>query len=184
MRLRIGELLVRRGVLTPEQCEQILERQRVRHRPFGVLAEELFEVPPAVLQEVWAEQFEAEAPRVNPLSERVCDRAKGVLNRRQAWQFQMMPLRFEGDELLMCTTRAHLPRSLNFAYRHLGPVCAFALSEPSQLQKALEQHYPWRGPIDPHTASPLSASFGAAALLASEEQSPRESAGWEGRAEN
>lgn len=161
MRLRIGELLVRRGVLTPEQCEQILERQKRHPRPFGLLAEEMFEVPPRVLQEAWAEQFEAGAPRVNPLEERICDRAKGLLTRRQAWQFHILPLRFEEDELVLCTTRAHLPRSLNFAYRQLGAACAFTLAEPAHLQRSLEEHYPWQGPIDPFSAAPVTRSRAA-----------------------
>lgn len=181
MRLRIGELLVRRGVLTTEQCEQILVRQRSSHRPFGLLAEEMFEVPPRVLQEAWAEQFESAAPKVNPLEERICERAKGLVSRRQAWQFRMMPLRFEGDELLLCTTRAHLPRSLNFAYRQLGPLCAFTLAEGADLQKALESHYPWQGPVDLQSARPV-GTLGAGLGFGSD-QSPNGSAGEEGQPE-
>ncbi len=145
MRLRIGELLVKRGVLTPEQRDRVLLEQRVRHRPFGVLAEELFALDPRSLTQAWADQFEADAPRVDPRREPVETDALLQLSRRQAWQFKLFPMRFESDELVLCTTRTHLPRGLNFAYQHIGPACCFVLSEPGQLTDALQHHYPWPG---------------------------------------
>ena len=39
MPIRLGDLLVSNGVLTPEQRDHILELQSKRSRPFGVLAE-------------------------------------------------------------------------------------------------------------------------------------------------
>lgn len=147
MRLKLGEILVRRGVLTEDECEQVLARQKDTNRPFGVLAEELFGVPPRVLQDAWAEQYEQLAARVDPLTQSVDADALGLLRRRQAWQFRMLPLRFEEDALLICTTRAHLPRALNFAYRSIGPHCAFVLSEARALGEALQKHYPWQGPM-------------------------------------
>jgi hypothetical protein len=148
MRLRLGEILVRRGVLSEAECQAVLERQRESNRPFGVIAEELFGVPPRVLQDAWAEQYEQMAGRVDPLNERVSPEAVGMLRRRQAWQFRMLPLRFEQGELLLCTTRAHLPRALNFAYRSIGPNCSFVLAETRSLGEALQKHYPWQGPMD------------------------------------
>lgn len=147
MRLKLGEILVRRGVLTDEECTQVLSRQRESGRPFGVIAEELFGVPPRVLQDAWAEQYEQLAGRVDPLGESVDPDALGLLRRRQAWQFRMLPLRFEDDALLVCTTRAHLPRALNFAYRSIGPHCSFVLADAKVLGEALQKHYPWQGPL-------------------------------------
>jgi hypothetical protein len=63
-------------------------------------------------------------------------------------------MRFEREELVMCTTRTHLPRALNFAYRHLGPSCCFVLAEPEPLAEALQKHYPWNGPMDMLTGDP------------------------------
>lgn len=147
MTLRIGELLVRRGLLTSEQCEEILAVQKRTHRPFGVLAEELFDIPPRALQECWAEQYEQVASRADPRYERIDRDVADLISRRQAWQFRMLPMRYEGDELVLCTTRAHLPRALSFAYRHIGPCCRFVLSDPEPLGEALQKHYPFRGPI-------------------------------------
>lgn len=148
MRLRIGELLVQQGVLTPQQCEHILSLQRSNNRPFGVLAEEHFDVAPRHLDHAWAEQYALLAPRVNPLCERIDTEAVELVSRRQAWQFRILPLRFERAEVVICTTRQHLPRALNFAYRNIGPECSFVLAEPAHLGAALQARYPWSGPVD------------------------------------
>ncbi|MGD9689443.1 MAG: hypothetical protein AB7K52_07450 [Phycisphaerales bacterium] len=154
MRLRIGELLVKRGVLTPDQRDRVLLEQRVRHRPFGVLAEHLFGLDARVLNSAWAEQFEADTKKIDPRREPIDHDALRQLTRRQAWQFKLFPMRFESEELLLCTTREHLPRALNFAYRHIGPACAFVLAEPASLAEALQSHYPWNGPVDMLTGDP------------------------------
>jgi type IV pilus assembly protein PilB len=147
MRLRLGEILERRGVLSGEQVSQILQEQALRHRPFGVLAEEMFHVCPRILQEAWAEQYETDAQRLDPRNEAADPRAVCLVNRRQAWQFRLLPLRYEDGDLVVCSTRAHLPRALNFAYRHLSPSCSFALADPDHLGEALQRHYPWQGPM-------------------------------------
>lgn len=147
MRIRIGELLVRRGVLTDDQRDRVLLEQRVRSRPFGVLAEELFDLDPRVMTSAWADQFASECKWVDPRREPTDPDALRQLSRRQAWQFKLFPMRFESDELVMCTIRSHLPRALNFAYRQIGPECCFVLAEPEHLGEALQRCYPWSGPI-------------------------------------
>ena len=148
MRLRLGEILINRGIITPEQCARILAAQSRTHRPFGVLAEELFDVSSKDLQEAWTHQYEQDVPRVDPRAEPLDPAAVSLVNRRQAWQFRLLPMRFEQQELLVCSTRAHLPRALNFAYKHVGPQCAFVLADPAHLGEALQTHYPWKGPIE------------------------------------
>lgn len=148
MRLRIGEILVKRGVMTPRQCEQVLEAQRTRRRPFGALAEELFNVSPDALRSAWAEQYELMVEKVDPRKSPVSDAAIKLISRRQAWQFRMLPLQLDGGELSICTTRQHLARALTFAYRQLGPSCSFVLAEPEHLGQALQKHYPWAASID------------------------------------
>ncbi len=148
MRLRIGDLLVEHGVLTRDQCEELAHVQRESSRPFGVLAETLFKVPPQALDRAWAEQYAQAAPSVNPVCERVEPEALELISRRQAWQFRLLPLRFERGELIICTTRQHLPRALNFAYRNLDARCGFVIAETAHFGAALRAHYPWSGPVD------------------------------------
>ena len=48
--IRIGELLVEQGTLTPGEIDQIMQVQRETHRPFGELAETLFGVDPKAIE--------------------------------------------------------------------------------------------------------------------------------------
>ncbi|MCA3005296.1 MAG: hypothetical protein IOD15_08015 [Phycisphaerales bacterium] len=146
--LRLGEILVKRGVMTTEQVERVLIAQRSRRETFGILAEELFGIDPRVLEEAWAEQYELVTAKVDPRTERTDPTVLKTLSRRQAWQFRMIPLRYDGREVMICTSREHLPRALRFAYKHYGPSCYFVLSEPELLIDGLQLLYPLPGGAD------------------------------------
>lgn len=139
--LRLGDLLVRMGVLTPGQRDDVLRRQRTEPRPFGVLAERMFGVQPAAVEEAWAEQFSGLTAHVDPRREPIDPEVLPVIDRRQAWQFRVLPLRMDGGDLVLCTTREHLVRALKFAgWRVIHP-CHFVLAEPRALGEALVRHY-------------------------------------------
>lgn len=142
---RLGEILVRRGHLSAEQCRAILDEQRATGRPFGELAETMFNVSPRQLESAWAEQYEAIAGTIDPQRERADVRVLAMISRRQAWQFRMAPLRQEGTDVVICTAREHLPRALRFAYSRFGPSCTFVLAEPNALIELLQRHYPMPG---------------------------------------
>ncbi len=145
MALRLGEILVRKGVMTPGQVSAVLTAQAHDKRPFGELAEEMFGVLNEHLEEAWADQYEQLTARIDPLVERSDEQTLRRLTPRQAWQFRMIPMRLDGVEIMVCTAREHLPRALRFAYRYLGPNCYFVLCQPEQLVEALARHYPMAG---------------------------------------
>lgn len=145
MALRIGELMVNRGVLDESQVERILTAQNSCGRPFGVLAEEIYGIEPAVVESVWAEQYASLTTRLDPRHEPVDPRAVELVSTRQAWQFRLLPIRWDGGELVICTTEQHLPRALRFAYRNMGPACSFVLAEPVALGEALQRYRPMGG---------------------------------------
>lgn len=143
--MRIGDVLVGMGVLTPAQRDAVLEAQRVRHRPFGVLAEEMFDVSPETVESAWASQFSELAPHVDPAGAPIPKEALAAISRRQAWQFRVLPLWFSGDELVVATTRENLARAMRFvAWRIERPV-SFVIAEPRRLGEALCEHYPMAG---------------------------------------
>lgn len=145
MTIRLGEVLVEQGVLTRDQVEAILQAQERKRRPFGVLAEEMFDIDPAAIEHAWAEQYSriAPAPRIDAGSfER---EASVTVNRRQAWQFRFLPIRFDGPELLAATTVEHLPRALKFACHCLPVPCVFVTLEPRELGRWLCERYPMPG---------------------------------------
>ncbi len=145
MGIRLGDILVRQGVIDEQQRAEILTRQRQVAKPFGVLAESLFGVDPGQVEQAWAEQYSSFAKHVDPLQEQIDSEVIDLVEPRQAWQFGVMPMRFEGGELIICTTQANLPRALRFAGWRIMHLCSFVLCEPDQLSDALNQYYPMAG---------------------------------------
>ena len=145
MTLRLGDLLVRNGALTEAQRDSVLDYQRLTGRPFGELAERLFGVGQQAVEQAWAEQYAMISRRVDPRSEPVEAEALSLIDRRQAWQFRLMPLRFDAGEVMVCTTQDHLVRALKFAGWRIGASCYFVLTDPTALGEALMKHYPMAG---------------------------------------
>ncbi len=145
MRLPIGELLIRQGVITHEQCEQVLLRQKLTQRPFGEIAEELLGVSARAVEKAWAEQYATETRWLDAAREPIDPAVRDLINRRQAWQFRILPLGYDGSELMICTTQDGLVRAMNFVSRQLPVPCFFVLSEPESLGLALMRHYPMDG---------------------------------------
>ncbi len=145
MAAKLGDLLVAQGALSAAQRDEILRRQRDSGRPFGVLAEELFGIEPRAVERAWAEQFQGLAEWIDPLSVFVDPESLALVTRRQAWQFGVLPMHFEGAELAVCTTPGRLVRALRFCGWRVGRPCAIALAEPDALSGALQRHYPMSG---------------------------------------
>jgi hypothetical protein len=145
MEVRLGDLLVEHGVLTKAQVVAILDEQESCGEPFGVLAERIFGVDPAAVECAWARQYATLTRFVDPEAEAIDDRALDMVTRRQAWQFRVLPIRFEPRELMVATTQAHLPRALRFAISVIGYPVFFVLAAPAPLGRALCRHYPLPG---------------------------------------
>ena len=142
---RIGELLVRNGVLTPEQVQSLLRYQQHTGRPLGWLAERHFGVDPVVIEEAWAQQYAGFTRTIDPEFEIYADEAAQLVTRRQAWQFYVLPIRFDDGELLVATTQNHLRRAFRFATNVIGVPVFFVLAEPLALGRALCTRYPLPG---------------------------------------
>lgn len=143
--LRIGDILVRTGVLSEGQRDAVLEAQRQGPRPFGVLAEEMFGVNPGSVERAWASQFADLAPKVDPSGMQISGEIAAAVTRRQAWQFRVLPIEFSGGELVVATTQECLPRAMRFmGWRTSSPV-SFVLAGAQQLGEALCRVHPMGG---------------------------------------
>lgn len=141
--VRIGELLVEAGVLSREQVDEILAEQKRIGRPFGDLAERMFSVEPQAIERAWIEQYIALGTEVDLDTQHVDIEVLRLLNRRQAWQFRLLPLHREHEEMVVATTRHDLPRAVNFAWRKLNDPVFFVIAKRPQLERFLMEHYPW-----------------------------------------
>ncbi len=142
MSIRIGQVLIDQGILTNDQVEQILTAQGTSARPFGLLAEELFAVEPEAIENAWVQQYASIAEHADLTSLCPTPEALAYIERRQAWQFAILPLRVEGAELVLATTTNTLARALRFISRCLTVPGYLVLAETEALGSALEAHYP------------------------------------------
>jgi len=145
MAVQLGQVLVEKGVLTPEQVQAIVQKQNSTRRPFGALAEEMFGVHSECVENAWASQYSEIAEHIDPADEAIDRSVLDLIDRRQAWQFRMIPMRQDGSEIRVATTHEHLLRAMRFALRHFGQACYFVLTQPEQLADALATHFPMPG---------------------------------------
>lgn len=142
--IQIGQILVEQGVLNDQQVFEIIEQQRKTKTPFGVLAERMFDVTVGSIEKAWIEQYHRfTGGNIDLSRQKVDTEALEIINRRQAWQFEILPLRYEpGGELLIAATRKRLARAVTFVTARLGPVAFFRIAESHQLRGFLRKHYP------------------------------------------
>ena len=144
---RIGELLARRGVLTPVQIDQVLDAQKDSGRPFGDLAERMFGVEPESVERAWLDQYLSYDTAVDLDDERFDEGVLGTLDRRQAWQFRVLPIRRADGELVVATCAEKLRKAVNFAWRTFNEPVYFLVAPRTQLEEHLMTHYPWPGAL-------------------------------------
>lgn len=140
--IRIGQLLVEQGVLSDVQVQHVLKIQKETGRPFGDLAERLFGISPKAVEDAWVEQYIRTAGVIDLDEVEVEKECLRMLNRRQAWQFHVLPANREHGELTVATHPDNLVRAVNFATRSLDEPVYFMLAERTQLREFLMKHYP------------------------------------------
>ena len=140
--IQIGQLLIEQGVLTSQQVEHILRVQKISHRPFGDLAERLFGISPQAVEDAWVQQYMRMVGTVDLDNIRFDEQCLRLLNRRQAWQFHMLPMNRSDDHLNIATDKESLVRAVNFSAKKLDEPVFFQLAEREQLRAFLMKHYP------------------------------------------
>ena len=140
--IQIGQLLVEQGVLTDKQVAHILKVQKISHRPFGDLAERLYGINPRAVEDAWVQQYVQLAGTVDLDEQKVDEQCLRLINRRQAWQFHVLPMNRSDDHLNIATDAASLVRAVNFSAKKLDEPVFFQLAERAQLREFLMKHYP------------------------------------------
>ncbi|QDU32256.1 bacteriophage N4 adsorption protein B [Poriferisphaera corsica] len=141
--IRIGEILVEQGVLSEQQVFEIIQEQKRVKRPFGVLAETMFDVTVESIENAWVEQYHRTTGTLDLNKVEIDADALRMINRRQAWQFEMLPIRQEETgEVLIAASRRRLARAVTFATLKFDRVAFFRIAESEQLRDFLRKHYP------------------------------------------
>jgi hypothetical protein len=140
--IQIGQLLVEQGALTQAQVDHILKVQKMSHRPFGDLAERLYGINAKAVEDAWVEQYVRVAGVVDLDEQHVDTECLRLLNRRQAWQFHLLPLNREETDLHVATSPKDLVRAVNFSGKKLDEPVHFLIAERLQLREFLMKHYP------------------------------------------
>ena len=140
--LQIGQLLVEQGVLTDAQVQHILRVQKESHRPFGDLAERLFGIDPRAVEDAWVEQYCRTVGTIDLDEVEIDSDCLRLLNRRQAWQFHVLPTNRADDALNIATSADDLVRAVNFSARKIDEPLCFLIAERKQLREFLMKHYP------------------------------------------
>ena len=138
----IGQLLVEQGVLTQGQVEHVLRAQKESHRPFGDLAERMFGINAKAVEDAWVEQYVRMTGVVDLDEQRIDTDCLRILNRRQAWQFHLLPLNRQQEDLHRATSPQDLVRAVNFSGRKIDEPVNFLVAERDQLRDFLMKHYP------------------------------------------
>ena len=148
--LKIGEVLVQQGVISADQVAEILEAQQTSGRPFGDLAERMFGVKPEDVEQAWITQYISYDTEIDLESQYIDTEVLKVINRRQAWQFRILPIRQheESGEIVAATSKEFLRRAVNFAWRQMRDPVYFMVTRRPQLEDFLMKHYPWPGAMD------------------------------------
>lgn len=140
--IQIGQLLIEQGVLSEKQVEHILRVQKESHRPFGDLAERLFGISPRAVEDAWVEQYVRTVGVVDLNDVEIDSECLRLLNRRQAWQFHVLPTNRETDALNVATSAQDLVRAVNFSAKKIDEPLCFLIAEREQLREFLMRHYP------------------------------------------
>jgi hypothetical protein len=138
----IGQLLIEQGVLSAEQVGHILAVQKASHRPFGDLAERLYGIDPQAVEDAWVEQYTRTVGVIDLNDVQFDADCLRLINRRQAWQFHLLPAYREGDQLHIATDAENLVRAVNFSSRRIDEAVYFLVAERQQLRDFLMKHYP------------------------------------------
>src|SRR5690606_36776279 len=102
------------------------------------LAERMFEVTLDSIEQAWIEKYHRLTGTIDLREQRIDAEALKLIHRRQAWQFEVLPLHFEsGGELLVAASRRRLARAVTFLARRLEPVLYVRIAESEQLREFL-----------------------------------------------
>jgi hypothetical protein len=141
----IARALVEHELLEQAQVDEVLIQQHRDRRPVAEIVADRFGIDEHDVYQALAEQIIAAAPEVNLVTEELQREALKQVAAREAWDYLLLPLRFEGEELVCATTAETLPSALSLAQAELKVPFRFVLSSVRPLEQFIAERYEFEG---------------------------------------
>lgn len=140
-RQRFGELLGRLVSLTPHDVSEILEEQASSRRRFGEIALAFGLCKPDHVWRAWWTQLSGAPERVELDTIGIDTQAVGHLPRELAMQYNVIPLRVCGTQMVLAAGEGSLMRAMEELPRTMKLQLKFVLADPREIRRAIELYY-------------------------------------------
>lgn len=137
--VRLGEALVRRKVITEEQLQKALEKQKETGAYLGETLIELDYAPPEIVYETLSEQVNI--PWVSVRHLEIDPSLLQLVPEKFARRFSLLPLSLEGEVLRVAVADHYDIVALDTIASHTGFQVQLALCDRSELKDAIHYHY-------------------------------------------
>ncbi len=143
---RIGKILIERGLLDESQVQQVLTHQQTRYCPFGKLSAELFGLDEHDIYHALADQIlNHHIEEVNLINQTIDRNCLAILSPHDAWDYLVLPLRIENQELLCATTVETLPQAISIMQHAVDIPFRFVVTEIRPLEQFIAEQYNYEG---------------------------------------
>lgn len=139
VRKKIGEILLELGYLTPEQLEHALAEQQHTGGLIGEVLMRLGYIDADQLAQAQAEQYDVVYELITPQS--VQEEALNKISMTLAKTLKALPLRIEGNKLVVAMANPLDVDALEILQRHSGMFIKVVYTNPERLLEAIDFHF-------------------------------------------
>lgn len=145
-RMRIGDLLVESGVLSPEQLEQaLIEQKELKMRLGDVLLTRGYITEQQLIEVL---EFQLGIPHVQLYRQTIDPRIVNSIPRRIAEQYQLLPFRMENNKLVVAMSDPLDYYAIDEIHMATGLQVTPVLSSKDELSRAIKRHYGLQESVD------------------------------------
>ncbi|HET6251250.1 MAG TPA: hypothetical protein VFE47_26440 [Tepidisphaeraceae bacterium] len=140
-RPRFGEALARFVTLSPHDVSEILEEQSSSRRRFGDIALAFGLCKPQHVWRAWWAQLSGAPERIDLSAVGVDAQALAYLPRALAVEYNVIPIRASGSQVVMAAAEGALMRAMEELPRRVKNQIKFVLADSRQIHQAIENYY-------------------------------------------
>ena len=101
-KFRLGDLLLKKGLITEVQLKVAFEEQKVKNKRLGEILVDLGYIDERKLIEILAEQLNVKVIKANDV--KITPDLQNIINESRALRLQVIPIKVEGNKLHIATT--------------------------------------------------------------------------------